>query len=311
MDKPFDRCFKDLTDHAPEMFLTLVGMLPLGPGWTLDIQRAETSPPVLMPDFVAVATGPAGERLVLHLEFYLDFAAWQPEKMSRYGGSLMAQYGCEVRSVMILIRPGGPGLVPEAGEYCLGGTRISHSNRLIKLWELSAEPILAHQEMRSLFALVPALASDWDSICRVTETIVNGGDEAELSKLLLMLSLKYNEDKIDTLIGRYKMGFGEILMEGSSILRGARDTGRAEGRVEGRAEGREEGRAAGLAEGQAAEARHLLRRALASRFAGLEAMPELDDISDVEALESLLIDHAMKLTDRAPMEHAIRQAASR
>ena len=295
MDKPFDRCFKDLTDHAPEMFLTLVGMLPLGPGWTLDIQRAETSPPVLMPDFVAVATGPASERIVLHLEFYLDFAAWQPEKMSRYGGSLMTQYGCEVRSVMVLIRPGGPGLVPETGEYSLGGTRISHSYRVIKLWEVSAAPILAHQEMRSLFALVPALAADWDSICRVTETIVNGGDEAELSKLLLMLSLKYNEDKIDALIGRYKMGFGEILMEGSSILRGARDTGRAEGRVEG----------------QATEARHLLRRVLASRFAGLEGMPELDDISDVETLESLLIDHAMKLTDRAAMEHAIRQAASR
>jgi hypothetical protein len=98
MDKPFDRYFKDFADQAPELFLTLVGLLPLPPGWKLETLRPETSPPVLLPGFVALASGPAGERIVLHIEFYLEYADWQPPKMGRYGGSLITQYDCEIAS---------------------------------------------------------------------------------------------------------------------------------------------------------------------------------------------------------------------
>jgi hypothetical protein len=332
MDKPFDRSFKDFADQAPELFLTLVGLLPLRPGWKLEVLRAETSPPVLLPDFVALAIGPGGERMLIHLEFFLDFVDWQPMKMSRYGGSLITEYDCEVDSTMILIRPGPPmKQIPEVGEFSKGRTRIVHPFRVIRLWEVSAEPILQNPGLRHLFSLVPALAADWKTIRRIADTILDSGNDEEISRLLLMLSLKYNKSRIDELIGRRKVGFGEILWEGSSLLKDMREKATSEGRAEGLArglaegreqgleqgreqgleQGREQGLEQGLAQGQAAEARRLLRAVLVDRFPGLEAMSEIDHIPNVATLESLLIDQVLKLTDRTEVEQAIRGAASR
>ena len=70
------------------------------------------------------------------------------------------------------------------------------------------------------------------------------------------------------------MGLVEAIMEGSSLVQEVRE--RAE------------------AKGEAKEARRLLRLALADRFPGLEAMPELDRIANVADLESLLLRHAFR-----------------
>ena len=113
------------------------------------------------------------------------------------------------------------------------------------------------------------------------------------------------------------MGFGEVLWEGSSLLKGMREkaisSGRAEGLAQGIEEGKQqgiaEGKAEGLTEGQAVEARRLLRTVLADRFPGLEAMPEIDRIAQVSTLESLLIDRVLKLSDRGSVEQAIREAS--
>lgn len=310
MDKPFDRCFKDLTDHAPELFLTFVGFLPLAPGWRLEILRSETAPPVLLPDFVAMAIGPGGERFVIHLEFYLDYADWQPGKMSRYGGSLMTQHDCQVKSLMILIRKGPGAPIVATGFYGKPGTCVSHDFQTVKLWELKADQILENEAMRQFFALVPALEHDWEQLRRVANAVQDTGTEEELSRLLLMLSLKYNKDTIDELIGRRKMGFGEVLWEGSSLLKDLREQAIASGLQEGMKRGFESGIEKGQAEGQVAEARRLLRAVLANRFPGLDALTEIDQITDVAVLESLLIDQALKSTHRAEVERAIRQAAA-
>ena len=210
MNKPFDRSLKEFLDGAPENFVRLFGLLPDEPGWRLYPLRPETSPPVMMTDFAALAIGPRGERLIVHIEFYLDYSAGLPVKICRYGVNQVLQYECPVISVMLLIRPGAPGNIPSQGEYVQGKTRIIHPFQVIRLWQVSAQPILADPALRHLFALVPGLACDWDDLRRVAEAVGESGDEAELARFLLMLSLKYNKGQIESLIGRHKMGFAEV-----------------------------------------------------------------------------------------------------
>ena len=113
-----------------------------------------------------------------------------------------------------------------------------------------------------------------------------------------MLSLKYNKGQIESLIGRHKMGFSEVIWEGSSLLQDMREKATREGKAEGKQEG------------QAEEARRLLRVVLADRFPGLEAMPDLERITDIATLESLFLDRVLKSTDREQIESAIRVAAA-
>lgn len=326
MNKPFDRHLKEFLDHAPELFLGLLQKLPTGPGWELKVLRQETSPPVMMPDFVTMATGPDGEVFIFHLEFFLDSADWQPAKMAKYGGSLMSQYDAEVNSLLILIRPGAPAVIGSSGEYGKGKTRITHEFETVKLWEVSPAPILENASMRHLMALVPALASDWSTVQKAAEAVVHSGDESELSRLLLMLSLKYNKEQIDQLIGRHAMGFGEVLWEGSSLLKDMREKatneglmaglekglekGLAQGLEQGLAQGLEQGRRAGIEAGQCEEARRLLRAVLRDRFPGLESLPEIANIRSLSKLEALFISHALKDVSRAGVELAIREAAA-
>lgn len=92
-----------------------------------------------------------------------------------------------------------------------------------------------------------------------------------------------------------------MIWEGSSLLKDMREKATREGKAEGQAEGEKKG--------QAAEALRLLRVVLADRFPGLEAMPELERITDVATLESLFLGRVLKSTDREQVESAIRSAA--
>jgi predicted transposase YdaD len=88
------------------------------------------------------------------------------------------------------------------------------------------------------------------------------------------------------------MGLVRAILDASSLVReeraSARVEGREEGRIEGRTEGRAEGRIEGKVEGEAAEARKLLRIALRTQYPDLLVMPEVDQITKVEALESMI-----------------------
>lgn len=63
-------------------------------------------------------------------------------------------------------------------------------------------------------------------------------------------------------------------------------------------------------ESKAEEARHLLLRALASKFPGLETMPRISRIASAGTLESLLIGNVLQATDREAVEQAILAAAN-
>jgi hypothetical protein len=97
------------------------------------------------------------------------------------------------------------------------------------------------------------------------------------------------------------MGLVEAILEGSSLVREQCEKAAEKGLAQGHAHGRVEGRTD--------EARRLLRIALAARFPGLEAMPELDRIDNLPDLESLFAEHALRAQDRDAVVQAILAAA--
>ena len=62
------------------------------------------------------------------------------------------------------------------------------------------------------------------------------------------------------------------------------------------------------AESRADEARRLLRAALASKFPGLQAMPELDQINKLAPFEDLFVHHVISGSTRVAVRRAIQKA---
>ena len=99
------------------------------------------------------------------------------------------------------------------------------------------------------------------------------------------------------------MGFVEFFWENSKLL----TEYKAKIATDSLAEGIEKG----IAEGAVGEARRLLKALLASKFPGLEALPQLDKIKRVKALETLLLSHVFGGKDHAAVKQAILKAARR
>jgi hypothetical protein len=78
------------------------------------------------------------------------------------------------------------------------------------------------------------------------------------------------------------MGMIQAILDGSSLVEEEQEKAAAKGRAEGRVEGQIEART----QGQVNEARRFLRRLLRKNFPQLESMTEIDQISNVETLES-------------------------
>ena len=93
------------------------------------------------------------------------------------------------------------------------------------------------------------------------------------------------------------MGFPEYFWKYSKLL------------TEFRAKLAAESRAKGMAIGMAAGGRHMLKAALASKFPGLEALPQLDKIKQVKTIENLLVTHVLNGKDPAAIKRAIQRAA--
>ena len=111
------------------------------------------------------------------------------------------------------------------------------------------------------------------------------------------------------------MGFVEFFWENSKLLTGykakiATDS-LAAGIEKGIQKGIAKGIEKGIAEGAVGEARRLLKALLASKFPGLEALPQLDKIKRVKALENLLLSHVFGGKDHAAVKQAILKAARR
>ena len=292
LNKPFDRILKAFADEAPELFLRLLGVVPTGARVEITPLRPETAPAVIMPDFVASLTVDAGERLIFHVEFLLAYHAGVPSTMARYGGSLAWQYGCQVMSILMLLRPQGvPKTIPEVGDFEIGQTRTTHPFRVVRLWETDPGPIFATNDWRLLPWSVLMRSSD-ESVRRVAGILSREGDQESIGRFLTLGSLRYDRNLLEEMLGASKMGLVEAILEGSSLVREATEKAAQEGRQEG------------IEEGRVGEARRVLRMALKTKFPDLEALPQIESVASVEALESL-IKAVISSADRADFEQAV------
>ena len=103
------------------------------------------------------------------------------------------------------------------------------------------------------------------------------------------------------------MGLLQAILDGKA-MEVERARAAAEGQAEGQAKGLAEGLAEGRAEGRAAEARKVLRLLLRKHLPELEPPAEIDEISNVDALESI-IESALDATGADAIRAAILTAA--
>ena len=105
------------------------------------------------------------------------------------------------------------------------------------------------------------------------------GDEESVGRFFTLGSVRYDRDALQEMLGSREMGMIRAILDGSSLVEEEREKAAAKGRVEGRVEGR--------MQGQVNDARRFLRRLLSKNFPQLESLTEIDQISNVETLESL------------------------
>ncbi len=297
LHKPFDRIVKALADEAPELLLRVFGVIAPGAEVTITPMRAETAPPMVEPDFVIRVKAPGRREFILHLEFQVRYERGVRRRMARYGISLWLQHDLRVVSILVLIDPGRtPKAAPSGkvmGRYSRHGSLIAHPFQVVRAWELGAGPVIDTRNVRLLPWAVLMKSTDAE-VRELAALVGRSGDEEAIGRFLTLGSLRYHRDVLQEMLGGARMGLVELIMTESSLVREFTDRARDEGEAKGRAEG----------------ARRMLRRSLATRFPGLEQMPEIDLIANVDMLEALMVDAVLNSVDRAQAEQAVRAAAS-
>jgi hypothetical protein len=271
INKPYDRILKDCAEEAPQLFLRLLGLIPAGSRAEVQPLRAESSPAVVLPDYVAVVRIDDADPIIFHAEFQSTYYRGLPGEMARYGGSLAWQHRMAVESVLVLLRRQGvPAAIPRIGRYDIFKTRTSHPFRVVKLWEIDPAPVLETKDPRLLpWALL--MKSTDEQVRKIAAVVARQGDEEAIGRFFLMGSLRYDRSSLAAMLGGREMGLIKAILDGSSIVQ----------------EIRQEGREEGLETGRLNEARRFLRLLLRKNFPDLESLNEIDQISSVEVLESL------------------------
>ena len=272
INKPFDRILKSFVDEAPSLFLHLLGIIPAGVEADIQPLRPETAPAVVLPDFVAVVRTGAGLQLIFHAEFQYNYHQDVPRDMARYGGSLAWQYQMLVCSVLLLLRPDrAPAEIPEVGEYNIGTTRTVHPFKVVRLWELDPAPILETGNPRLLpWALL--MKSTDEQVRSIASIVARQGDDEAVVRFLVSGSVRYDRNTLEEMLGGRKMGLMRAILDGSKVVQERVDEASAAARVEG----------------QAAEARKFLLLLLRKHLPELQSLPEIDAISSVTELESVI-----------------------
>jgi hypothetical protein len=171
------------------------------------------------------------------------------------------------------------------------------------LWEIDPTPVLETNDPKLLpWALL--LKSTESQVRKIASILAGLEDDEAVGRFLTLGSLRYNRESLNEMLGGGKMGLVRAILDGSSLVQEERDQAAAEGR----AEGLSKGQAQGEAQGRAAEARKVLRLLLRKYYPELESVAEIDGISNVDALESI-IESVFDASGADPVRAAILTAA--
>ena len=142
---------------------------------------------------------------------------------------------------------------------------------MVRLWEIDPAPVLETDNPRLLpWALL--LKSTDEQVRKIASILARQDDDDAVARFLLLGGVRYHRNALEEMLGGRKMSFAEAILDGSKVLEDIRD----------------EAAAAGRAAGQAAEARKLLLLLLRRHFPELQPLPEIDAISSVQDLESII-----------------------
>src|ERR1019366_6704565 len=201
-----------------------------------------------------------------------------------------------VKSVLVMLRRERvPAEIPEVGDYSIGDTHTTHPFKTVRLWEIDSTPVLETNDLKLLpWALL--LKSTESQVRKIASMVAGQEDDEAVGRFLTLGSLRYDRDSLNEMLGGGKMGLVRAILDGSSIVQEERDQAAAEGEAKGEAKGR------------AAEARRVLRLLLKKHFPELESLAEIDGISNVDALESI-IESIFDASGADPVRAAILTAA--
>lgn len=288
-NKPYDSAFKDLAEQDPEGLLLLIGALP--PGARIKALPREVTRPALLPDQPYEVIS-AAAHFVTHIEAQTRYEPPVPDRFVDYGAQLWLKYRLPVHCYLLVYLPRGmPADAPTSATVIAGGVKITVEYIIVRLWELQAEAVLQLNRV-SLLPFVPLMKGNWAQVeegARRLQTVPDEARRRELALHFVVLSgLRYDRTDVLELLGRKNMIPWETLKE-SSIIQWVMEESHKEGLERGHEEGIKEGIKEGEQQGRRKELLRLLERGIAHRFPGFETAVEAERISDLEALEDLLL----------------------
>ncbi len=267
MVKKADISTKKLISLAPENWVKWVTQIPdITPGEILNSEFQWIS---RESDVLIKATSPQyGEFLVLN-ELQLRYKPEMPKRMRAYAALAEEKYDLPTYPVLINILKESEAEIPQRYESEFAGLRARQDYQVINLWEVDVEIALS-QPIPSLLPFVPILKG--------------GGEESTVRQALQMLRADEKLSQLETV-----MAFFATFVLDSTLVQQIMRWDMAilqespwyqQIREEGRREGREEGRQVMLSS---------IELILEMKFGqeGLQLMPEISEIADLEQLKNI------------------------
>lgn len=281
MAKPFDSTTKQLIEAHPADWLAYAGLPVSGP---IQIVDADISSFTAAADKVIRVEGP--KPYIAHMELQAGADTELDRRVLLYNVLLGWRHKLPVRSVVVLLRPAAAAAGVSGGftDVANSGSRLEFRYKLIRIWEQSAESLLAGG--LGILPLAPLGAVKPDEVPAILEGIEDrlareapdDYQELEVATYILM-GLRYPREMITHLLNRARH------MKESVTYQLIFEEGEAHGEARGEAIGRARGEALGQARGE----QNLLLR-IATKKLGPPAphhLAAIRAISEIERLESL------------------------
>ncbi|MEH1790929.1 MAG: Rpn family recombination-promoting nuclease/putative transposase [Nostoc sp.] len=276
MAKAADISTKRLISLAPENWVKWVTQIPdIVSGEILNSEFQWIS---RESDVLVRATSPQyGEFIVLN-ELQLRYKPEMPKRMRAYTALAEEKYNLPTYPVLVNILKESDVEIPTSYESQFAGLQARQDYHVINLWEVDVE-IAFTQPVPCLLPFVPILkgGAEESTVQRALQILRADEQLSQLETVMAFFATFVLDSALVQQIMRWDMA---ILRESpwyQQILREGEERGRREGRREGRQEGRQEEIVSGI------------ELALEIKFGteGLQMMPEISQISDLDRLRAI------------------------
>ena len=241
-----DSPLKDLVrDFAPDFAAWLLGVDPAAIA-AVHAENIELSAGKVWSDTIFHVTLRGGQTTILHIEFQgLRSERPMPVRMLDYISRLAQQGWRSLCSAVIYVGDGAG--VHDTGQYQVrcpdGDLTLAWHYRVIRLWQMAAEELLALQRPALLPLLGQTRIGRPEQVLPAAVTAIGQvADYGQRVRLFDAFASLMRDEEVLTMAERLIEAMDEGLLMDTPFLRRSREKGLAQGRAEGRAEGRIEGR---------------------------------------------------------------------